>query len=210
MENTKEIAKEFEKVLKDVRSSYRFLYQYQKRLMDLVTFISNHLGFQFAEGEPHFHNNSLKSLKNIDPGKHWAWNSLQLYNYNFIHSAKTLGNWKDVMLMINIVSDTGFYDREALIQTRVEDFAPVEESKTQLHIILKTQGIEWKAYMGTQYIASSKKDEFVQNEDKDHLLIGKKYDLSRFIDETSTLAVLQDFEKFCHSNRVELVSDQGE
>lgn len=207
MENNNLIAKEFDEVLKDVRSSYRFLYQYQKRLMDLVAFIGNHWGFQFETGESNFVA-PPRTWKNIDPRKHWAWDFLLLYNYNFIHSAKTLGKWERVMLMINIISDTGFYDRKMPTKTRVQDFAPVEESKTQLHIMLKTQGIGWGSYMESQFPALSEKDEFVQNEDKGHLLIGKKYDLSRFIDEENTLTVLRDFEAFCDSNGVEIVSDQ--
>mgnify|MGYP007022324070 CR=1 FL=1 len=186
------------------------MYQYQKRLMDLVAFISNHWGFLFTDGESHFHNNAHKSFSNIEPGNHWAWNSLQLYHYNFIYKSKTIGKWEKVMLMINTVSDTGFYDSHGQVKTRVQDFAPVEESKTQLHIILKTQGIGWRNYMDKQFTALSENDGFVQNEKKDQLLIGKKYDLSRFIDEERTLLVLKDFEDFCKLNGVRLVSDKNQ
>lgn len=208
MGHSNQIAEEFDEVLKDVRSSYRFLYQYQKRLMDLTTFIGNHWDFQFDTGESIF-SGPPKTWKNIDPGKHWAWDFLLLYNYNFVYSSKTLGEWERVRLMINTVSDTGFYDSQGQVKTRIQDFASVEESKTQLHIILKTQGIDWRNYTDKQFTALSENDGFAQNENKDQLLIGKKYDLSRFIDEEKTLLVLKDFEDFCKLNGVGLVSDQG-
>lgn len=208
MESTNQIAEEFDKVLKDVRSSYRFLYQYQKRLMDLIAFVGNYWGFQFDFGETKFCK-PLKTWSNIDPNKHSAWDFLLLYNYNFAFIPKDIGHWKDVRLMVNIVSDTGFYDSQTQVKARVQDFTPVGESETQLHIILKTKGIEWNSYIKRQYTALSENDAFVQNENKDQLLIGKKYNLSRFIDEERTLLVLKDFEEFCKLNGVGLVSDQG-
>jgi len=207
MENTKLMTNEFEVVLKDIRSSYRLLFQYQKRIMDLTTFIGNYWGFQFESGEPIFCG-PPKLWKNIDPGKHWAWDFLLLYNYTFVFSPKDLETWEKVRLMINIVSDTGFYDAPDPVKTRVQDFAPVEASKTQLHIILKTHGKDWRSYMSSQYPSSSDEDEFIQTEEKDNLILGKKYDLSRFVDEEKTTEVLNDFEKFCQANSVRISSDQ--
>lgn len=209
MENPRILTSEFEEVLKDVRSSYRLLYQYQKRVMDLVTFIGNYWGFQFDSGESIF-SGPPATWKRIDPGRHWAWDFLLLYNYNFVFSAKTYGRWTNLRLMINITSDTGYYDNSNPTKTRVQDFAPVEDSRTQLHIILKTQGIAWNSYMDKQYTALSESDSFFEITEEDKVILGKKYDLRRFLDEEKTMEVLKDFEDFCKTNKIEIAMDRKE
>lgn len=176
----------FDKVLKDVRNSYRLLHQYQRRLMDLVVFIGNQWEFQFEFGESNFCS-PRKKWKDINPQEHWAWDFLLLYNYTFAFRPRDFGDWKEVRLMLNIVSDTGFYDTEHTDKTNLEQFKSAAESKTQLHIILKTKGIDWKSYRESQYPSIQHIPEPLSEKGK--LILGKKYDLSEFIDEESTRAV---------------------
>lgn len=81
MENTSKLdADNLTNLFIDVRNSYRFLYNYQKRVMDLVSFIGHRWNFKFESGESNFCN-PPSNWKNIDPNKHWSWDFLLLYNY---------------------------------------------------------------------------------------------------------------------------------
>jgi hypothetical protein len=197
---------ELNDVFLDVRKSYRLLYLYQRRVMDLVKFIGNHYGFQYERGEQYFLNPPA-SWKSIHTN-HWSWDFLLMNNHVFVFKPKKLGDYEEVRLMINIVSDTGFYDNEEIHDKRkIKDYSDVDKAATQIHLILKTKGLEWKKtypekYVPKQVIAPLNNTEVLKERKK--VLIAKKYDLSDFMNEESTLEQLKDFEGFCNENKIVL------
>jgi hypothetical protein len=199
--------KELNDVFLDVRKSYRLLYLYQRRVMDLVAFIGNHYGFQYVQGSNDFANSKsatqLKSLKDN------AWSLLSMYVMTFQFSTKNFGKFEKVELLVSIVSDTGFYDlkkRENTDKKRVDIYNDVEKSETQLHLILKTTSKLWASYRNEMFpVDIDGSEEDVKKKDNiDDFLIGKKYDLSDFMNEESTLDKLKDFENFCSDNGIVL------
>ncbi|MDC7218749.1 MAG: hypothetical protein PQJ59_02350 [Spirochaetales bacterium] len=67
--------KELNKALLEVRKAYRIIYEYQKRVLDLVKYISKSLGYQYAGGWSKFSSPSPKNGKgSLD---NWAWDWLR-------------------------------------------------------------------------------------------------------------------------------------
>ena len=67
--------------LQEARKAYRFLYDYQKRILDLVSYIGGKYGFRYRGGYSKFSNSSPRDGKgNLG---NWAWDWLNLYFYEF-------------------------------------------------------------------------------------------------------------------------------
>lgn len=185
-----------EVVFEDVRKSYRFLYLYQRRVMDLIAFMSSHWNFIFEKGEPVFC--SPPPLKKINPSSgNWVWDFLTFYNFNFVYREKKIGEYKGVKLMLNIVSDTGFYDTENNNKLSISDFKETKKSKTQLHIILKTKNLNWDIYKNKQYSVNEINTDFYHKNTENQIIIGRKIDLSSLMNETDVLKELNKFEEYC-------------
>jgi hypothetical protein len=200
MENTLD-KKQLEEAFVDVRKSYRLLYLYQRRVMDLVNFIGKHYEFKYDFGDQYFLD-PPKQWKTLKPDN-WAWDFLLMNNHVFAFKPKDYGSFKQIRLMINIVSDTGCYDVKDVDKRDVNNYSNVEDAATQIHLILKTEGKTWKEYQHQQPSKASNKDIVIRSA-FDDLLIGKKYDLSDFMNEESTLDKLKDFENFCSDNGIVL------
>lgn len=190
------IKPESEAVFQDVRKAYRFLYQYQRRVMDLIAYIANHWDYTFEKGEPIFCN--PPSLKKVNPtSNHWAWDFLVFYNHNFVFQGKDFENYNDVKLMLNIVSDTGFFDNENNSKLNISDFGNVEKAGTKLHIILKTNRIKWDDYKEKQYPNNQNNSEYFLEPTKGKIVIGKRIDVAALMNEEDVLAELSKFEEYC-------------
>ncbi|WP_299577479.1 hypothetical protein [uncultured Sunxiuqinia sp.] len=186
----------------DVRKAYRLLYHYQKRVLDLMQFISDSLPFSFEAGHSRFSSPTPKD-KRVDLGR-WAWDWLNLYLYEF-HFGTTKIDGKKISFSIVLQSDTGFFDKEATAKTKIDvsKFVKPEISKTCLIFVAGYN--HWNEEIlacPNKYL--SKDNTYVFNEvneaigkEKAMLLCAKSYDLSLFVDEESTLAQIDDFNLFC-------------
>jgi len=110
-------------------------------------------------------------------------------------------------LAIIIVSDTGLFDEypttSSKNQSKINEFSPVEISRTQIHLILKKDGSAWHDYIEIMFKGDSEQ-EYIKKTDISDLLIGKKYNLSDFMNEENTLMQLKNFEDFCIKNGITL------
>jgi hypothetical protein len=199
MENTLN-KKELDDVFIDVRKSYRLLYSYQRRMMDLVQFIGTHYGFQYVQGWSEF--SSAREPKKLKLNNS-AWDMLGMYCFTFQFSTKDFGKYKNIELLVVLVNDTGFYDisKNRKDRVHIDKFSDVNDAKTQLHLCLKTTNQDWSFYHHEMFKANSKK-EYTEKTDISDLLIGKKYDLSDFMNEENTLMQLKNFEDFCIKNGI--------
>jgi hypothetical protein len=182
---------ELNDVFLDVRKSYRLLYLYQRRVMDLVAFIGRYYGFSYVQGWSEFSSAREPKKLKLD---NWAWDMLGMYCFTFQFSTKDFGDYKDVELLVLLVSDTGFYDNKDNVygdEVHIEKFEDVNKSTTQLHLLLKTNNKDWKCY---DSVINASSPNFEGKFDTDDFLIGKKYDLADFMNEASTLEQLKDFE----------------
>lgn len=191
---------ELEEAFVDVRKAYRLLYHYQRRVLDLVKFIGDNLGYDYNGGWSYFSHPAPRNGK----GKldFWSWDWLNMYFYEFHFGFKNV-NGTNVGFSIFLQSDTGFFDVEMNGKTNIEDFAEVDQSKTRLIFIAGKNG--WNP---PQIIDDNKISSKVVNLKKElkdgGFMIGKAYDLSKFRDEESTLTQIEDFINYCTNEDIML------
>ena len=190
-------------VFEDVRNSYRLLYLYQRRVMDLVRFIGIRYDFDYREGNPKF--SSLSKPKN---GLHFfAWDYLPMYNFQFSFDSKKVevdNKETTLELILLLVSDTGYFDKHSNrdFRTDIETFEEPEKSKTQLHILLKSPATSIEEYEKAQLKSATKTPDFFQSGNE--LLIGYKADLSLFSNEKYTKEQLAIFEEHCRNRGIQI------
>lgn len=188
--------------LLEARKSYRFLYDYQKRILDLISYIGGKFGLKYSGGYSRFSNSSPRDGKGSLGN--WAWDWLNLYFYQFHFEPKIL-NDDTIYFAVFILNDTGFF--EAYYENKADklftsSFKPVEESESKL-IFVVGKNI-WKGY-GVRW----DEPEFItkkygqRKEDDNSLMLFKHYSLESFEYEEKALSCIKDFEKICIENNIE-------
>lgn len=194
---------ELKDVFQDVRKGYRLLYEYQKRVIDLVNYLAVGLGYSnYEKGFPQFSGNYKRTKLDL-----WAWDWLNMYLFEFYFGKNT----NNVFFALVIVSDTGFFDKNSDWQnkTQLDKYNSVENSKTKLVFVASNH--EW---VGTNKtigeIYKSNVDEIIADklDGENKKVIAKSYDLSRFSDNTSTNEILRDFIEFCNKQELTIEIDE--
>jgi hypothetical protein len=113
----------FDKMILNVRDSFRLLYQFNRRILDLMRYIEKKYNIPYKGGRPHFSDPSPRGGK----GKldNWAWDWLNLYFYEFFFEKKK------IKLSILLQSDTGMWDAD-VEPLDVDKFENTENAKTKL------------------------------------------------------------------------------
>jgi len=187
--------KELEDSLIDVRKAYRLLYLYQKRILDLMQFISIHYSVPFVGGWSKFSN--FMPTKGKVKLTHWAWDWLNMYFYEFKFGSLLCNKTTFTILL---QSDTGFYESEITNPLDVQNFKPAEESKTRL-ILLCRKNIQEKSINFLFEKLGDNNIELVEERTTDDisshsLFIAKSYDLQYFLNEKETIKCLENFKSF--------------
>ena len=191
--------KELEGVFVDVRKAYRLLYHHQRRILDLVNFIKNQVGFPEFEANSWFSNNQPRP-KNADASK-WAWDWLNMYFMHFFLGTKEIEGDK-VSFSVLILNDSGFYDNDNLEdRLKIDQFESVEESSSKLIFVAGKNIVLDKGYQ--KDIFNKPDVNIIINEDS-KMMIKKSYNLSEFINEESTLNKINDFVNFCNNHNIEI------
>lgn len=177
-------------LMQDVRSSFRLLALYQKRLLDLVNYIGNQFALDFERGGPQF-SNAGGNGKNFSLD-HSGWNWLVLYFYSFKFSPKKIG--EDIFrFRIIHQADTGFYDvgSSDLSKLAIDSFNEVENAKTRLFLVLckNDNSFPLQNFLPPHL---SKESEGVI---KDGNWLGVSYDMIHFTNRDATDKVLRNFNK---------------
>lgn len=193
--------------LLEVRKAYRLLYNYQDRVLDLVSFIGGKYGFRYSGGYSKFSHVTPRNGKgNLT---NWAWDWLNLYFYEFNFEPKV--NMKldtSIYFSVFIVNDTGYFDardgNDDRKTSRVDtsSFKSVEESKSELIFVAgKNLWDGWEVnWDGPEFIS--------KNQGKKHtadggIMVFKHYSLERFENEDGTMNCLRDFERLCAEKGIE-------
>ncbi|MCG1035514.1 hypothetical protein [Polaribacter sargassicola] len=127
---------ELNAVLKDVRSSYRLLALYQKRLLDIVKYTASTYNVSFNSGWSKFSNAASHGNKASIDKSSWDWLTMYLYEFNLgsINIDGDIYNFKIVHQ-----SDSGFYDvskDQKTSKDNVDQFADVSVSCTRLFFVI--------------------------------------------------------------------------
>jgi len=195
---------EFEKTLNEVRKSYRLIYLYQKRVLDLINFIGNKLELNLHSGWSKY-SNPAKINKRVKL-TYWSWDWLMLYFYEF-----HFGIVRDkVNFSIILQSDSGFFESDSNDKLDISKFLSSEKSKTRLYFVVG-DGI-WGCPVGSflKEHFKSVETEFRKDTSNNKIWLGKSYDLTDFLDEKSTIYIINDFLKYCENNGVKMNEEKNE
>ncbi|REC42580.1 hypothetical protein [Chryseobacterium sp. 5_R23647] len=194
---------EIKNTLLDVRKSYRLLHDYQRSILDLVSFIGGKLSFDYQGGYVKFGSESPRNGKGSL--KKWAWDWLNLYYYEFHFNDKIVNN-NNLAFSIIHMPDSGYFEAKknnTVHTTDTESFLDVEYSESYLIFIcgFNAWGLlgedNWKNVFLTT-------NESGRKEDNKGFMIFKRYKIEDLVDEISTRNILQDFQHFCAENQIVL------
>jgi len=187
-----------QQVLLDVRKSYRFLYQYQKRILDLISFIGGKYSRQYSGGWPKFSKAAPRNGGG-DLGC-WAWDWLNMYFYEFHFESEN-----KVSFSIFLLNDTGYFqannENKSVKRTSVSKFTDVENSESKLIFVVGKNlwegwGRDWDE---PEFILKSEGEKVKDN----GIMVFKHYSLENFETENKANECLKNFEIYCLKKGIE-------
>jgi hypothetical protein len=193
--NTQQISE----ALKDVRSAYRLLALYQKRVTDTVNYIANAYGFSFDSGWQKFMRNpgngNRVKLENL------SWGALNLYLYEFNFGIKKI-EANEYHFKIVHQADSGYFDtrdrnNQKLAKLNVPKYSNTSEAHTRLIFVLSKNAsgcpIEHILEAGTEKHLSSQFKDKVEHGN----WMAVPYNLERFANQESADVVIKEFNQAC-------------
>lgn len=198
---------DIEKTLLEARKAYRFLYEYQRRILDLADFISKKYDYTYQGGYSKFSHVTPRDGKgNL---KSWAWDWLNMYYYEFHFDTKKVSD-DDIYFSIFVINDTGFFQAKEkngkADKKYTNTFENVEFSESKLVFVAgKNQWTNGKDVAKNNWSANEfvLEETGIYKENDNQLMLFKSYSLEKFTDEESTLRCIEDFQKYCKQNGIE-------
>lgn len=197
---------ELKNSLVEVRKAYRLLYDYQKKVLDLINFIGSEFGRNYNGGYSKFCNSSPKNGKgNLG---NWAWDWLNMYYYEFNFHDKNNKSYFSVLLL----SDTGFYEaKEQDINLNdkldLEKYKNAETSSTKLYFVLGENMWDCEGFLKNGCWEDPnfllQESGVTEKDDKSGKMIFKSYNLDRFSSQENAILNLEDFSNFCQKNNLD-------
>lgn len=195
METNKLTTEELELEFCEVRKAHRLIYEYQRRVQDLTWYIKNKLCFDSYEGYKKF-SAPIKDGKKIHV-ENWSWDWIYTYAFEYYLGYNSQRNVRGSAILI---SDNGFWigGKEAK-RTELDTFASPENSKTLLvfYLVIGHEG-EFDDYWKIDEVPKIE-GSITHNKTKTCSEIVYPVDLHRFLNEESTLKVLQELIDYCES-----------
>lgn len=187
--------------LNDVRKAYRYLFQYQRKILDSIQLLTSE--YKIINVRPKFSN---KPNFNSFKFKDWSWDYLPLYQplFKFDISQHQNDNSLYKELAIYITSDTGHFINETDNSNNRIDlnrFASTEESESVLIIMVcaANSSFNYRERIGLNNKMIKQNIESHFQKDK---VIAKKYNLSVFNNEDSIISLREDFRKFAREKDI--------
>ncbi|TCO06968.1 hypothetical protein [Natronoflexus pectinivorans] len=178
----------------DVRKAYRLLFHYQKRVLNLVDFISKEFGFDYKGGYP-IH---MDSSPNKGRGElcNSPWNWLNMYAYEFRMKSQKFGR-RTVDLSIYLQSDSGAPFKTNHDMDELDKYDSLDKSKTRLHFLLTDKALKEEDYnliIDDGDIPHDKDCSKFLEHNGGKLFI-KAFNLSEFINEEKSINILLEIAK---------------
>lgn len=203
METNRLTEEQLKQALCEVRKAHRLIYEYQRRMQDLSWFIKNKLGFPDYKGYKKF--SAPLSARNSIDVDNWSWDWIYTYVYEYyLGECTTDSNENSWRMSIIQVSDTGFYQNKdaGAKPTKINSFAPAEDSESKILFHLSVAPKKLKDYDGDldEIIKKyAKENTYVKIKERpEHTQIVYPVELSKFIDEESTMRILRSFVDYCN------------
>ena len=184
---------EINAVLKDVRSSYRLLALYQKRLFDIVKYTASAYNVSFSSGWAKFGNAVPNGNRASIDRSSWDWLNLYLYEFN-LGSIKRDGDSYHFKIVHQ--ADTGFYDVSKDQKTsidNVDQFADSSVSSTRLFFVIsKNDNGCPKHHILNDNLSSQNQRKIIKGN-----WLAVPYDLQRLANQADADIVLNEFNIIC-------------
>lgn len=178
----------------DVRKAYRLLFHYQKRVLNLIDFISKELGFEYKGGYP-IH---MDPSPNRGGGDLYIspWNWLNMYAYQFRMKSQKIGR-KTISLAIYLQSDSGAPYKTHYSMDELDKYDNIEQSRTRLHFLLTDKELKNDDYdlILDDGDIPHDGDSYKLLEHNGGYLFIKAFNLSEFINEENSLNILIELAK---------------
>ena len=202
------MANELDKILIDVRSSYRLLSEYQSRVLNVVRYIKGQSNYSNIWGRKWF--SSSINTKRYSPDKEYAnlnvstdmWSWDFFYGYMFEYYMGTLSDENRIEFSVMQVADDGYFKNSGADQVKTNTFAEAKDSNTLLLMMagrnternmwMRPQGKEDYEQFINSFLASSEDVVKCSDENGDFFLI-KKYDIGQFANQEGADNAISDF-----------------
>jgi hypothetical protein len=185
---------EFDNLLENVRNSYRLLYSFNRRLLDLMKYIGKRFNIPYAGGWAKFSNPSPGYGKGNLDAKAWDWLNLYFYEFTFVK--------EEIKFSIIFQADTGRWDSE-VDNLEIEKFEKADKSKSKLIFIFSnTEYWDMDQALDDKYLKGEYENEYMISDDGKKKMYCKIYDLNHFQNMKDTDEVLDDFVHYLNKNGV--------
>jgi hypothetical protein len=188
-------------LLVEVRKSYRLLFEYQKRILNLVDYIGKKYGLNYDGGYPKF--SSVAPRNGSGNLNLWAWDWLNMYYYEFHFGNKKSGD-DTLFFSIFVINDNGFFkanNETKINKTSISKFSDIVDSDSELVFVIgKNLWDGWGYNWDEPEFTLKKYGE--KRIDENKIMIFKHYSLELFEDENQALKCLKDFETICSENDI--------
>lgn len=194
---------EIKESLIEVRKAYRLIFDFQSRILDLISFIKGKMNFEYSGG---FVKYSNQSPKNGSGGlKQWSWDWLNFYFYEF-HFKKKIINSDEINFSIFLLCDTGYFESRkdnTISKLEINKYKSPQDSSTKLIFVVGKNTWSFFSESNWNNLDFTLK-EFDVKENDNGIMIFKSYNLENFADESSANNVLKEFIDFSNSHSIPL------
>ena len=214
--NGNNMSKEIDNIFVDVRNAFRLLNRYQKRILQIVSYIREQTAYTDMWGKKDWYSNEIGKRRNSPDPEYaklsvqkdmWGWDFLYGYVFEYYFGRQRI-NKKNVEMSIFQISDDGFFisSQDKKHMTDVSSFESSESSHSYLVLFVSVfttkyselwlsdpnfPDDEMKDFL-TKFLSSPIDTKITKNE-KGEVAIIKKYELQRFASQHEADDVIRDF-----------------
>ena len=217
------MSKEIDNIFVDVRNAFRLLNRYQKRILQIVSYVREQTPYTDMWGSRTRYFDEIGKRRNSPEPDYaklsvhkdmWGWDFLYGYIFEYYFGRQRIDK-KNAEMSIFQFSDDGYFisSQDKKHMTDIASFTPSEQSHSYLIFNLSVfptkecnlwlsdpsfPDDEWDDFL-TKFLSSSSDTKITRNE-KGEVTILKKYEMQRFSSQQSADEVIRDFGRIAKDN----------
>lgn len=184
--------------LADVRKAYRLVYQFQKRVLNILRLFEDEFSIEYYGGYAQFSNQTpAASFGSLDDSP-WDWLNLYLHEFHF--REEELRYRYRINLSVFLVSDTGYFDALNADKSNTKTFVPADESTSKLVFMIGKDA--WHdSFDDFQLNFKSNSPDFIRTTKKGTVL-AKSFELDTFSSQMSAIQAFRQLLSFWRENGI--------
>ena len=217
------MSKEIDNIFVDVRNAFRLLNRYQKRILQIVSYVREQTPYTDMWGSRNWYFDEINKRRNSPDPEYaklsvrkdmWGWDFLYGYIFEYYFGRQRVDK-KNAEMSIFQISDDGYFisSQDKKHMTDIASFTPSEQSHSFLIFNLSVfptkecnlwlsdpsfPDDEWDDFL-TKFLSSSSDTKITRNV-KGEVTILKKYEMQRFTSQNAADEVIRDFGKIVREN----------